>query len=377
MKAANPEARYDVIVLGGGPAGSTTAALLARKAVSVLVVEEKERGLGFKVGETVPGVAGATLARAGFPGLLQKVPQLRCSGNRSSWGSPKLHSRPGLLDPYGGGAHLDRARLDLELLRESAAAGAQILHGARFESAEKSKGIWTIRLRRGSELLSIGCDSVVDSTGRKACFAQSRGARRVMVDRQIAIVSLFSAANIEDDDLTTTIEATPTGWWYSARLPGQKRIVAFFTDGGLLSRLDVRSTDGFIALMRRSAHVVEFLRRGYSHARTPTVLLANTSYLMHSAGDGWCAAGDAASALDPLASAGIVNAISAGSRAASLVLSGFKNTEDYSGEARDKAMSDIRIRQSYYRMETRWPREPFWVLRQQPQTFQPPTISRT
>lgn len=364
MKVTELQTRYDVVVLGGGPAGSTAASTLARKTLSVLIVEEQE-AINFKVGETLPGFATVVLARAGFPGLLRRVPQLRCSGNRSCWGSVQLRWREGLVNPYGGGTHLDRASFDQELIREAGSAGALILRGARFQSATRSNRVWTIFLRHGPDLHSVECDSIVDCTGRKACFARSRGADRIVVDRQIAVVSVLSGADIKDDDLTTIIEATPKGWWYSARLPSQERITAFFSDGSLLSGLDTRSNEGFAGLMSHSEHIGKFLRKGYTAPHKPTVVLADTSYLTHSAGDGWCAAGDAASAIDPLASAGIVNGINAGSKAALLVLSGFKNIQDYSEEIVDKAKADIEIRQSYYRMETRWPREPFWLLRQE------------
>jgi flavin-dependent dehydrogenase len=165
--------------------------------------------------------------------------------------------------------------------------------------------------------------------------------------------------------MTTTIEATPKGWWYSARLPRQKRVTIFFSDGSLLSGLNARSNAGFAELMSQTEHIRSFLRQGYITTYPPTVVLADTSFLTRSAGDGWCAAGDAASALDPLASAGIVNGINAGTRAASLVLSGFRNVADYSREIIDKAKSDIEIRRSYYRMESRWPQEHFWLQRRE------------
>jgi flavin-dependent dehydrogenase len=241
----------------------------------------------------------------------------------------------------------------------------------RFDHGTRSKGGWILSLRCGESLYSVDCDSVIDCTGRKACFARTHGAERIVVDRQVAIVSVLSGNDVSDDDLTTTIETTRDGWWYSARIPNQKRVVVFFSDGKLLSGLRVRSSEGFARLMRQSRHINGFLDCGYGIGRSPEVVLADTSHLTRSAGAGWCAAGDAAAALDPLASAGIVNAVQSGSAAARLVLSGFKNIGDYSSATVARAKADIETRRSYYLMEARWPREPFWAHRRESRSLKP------
>jgi flavin-dependent dehydrogenase len=351
-----------VVVLGAGPSGSAAATALARESLAVLIADEQE-SCAFKVGESLPGIASTVIARAGFPGVLRKVSQIKCSGNRSSWGSSEIHLRPGLLNPYGGGVHLDRAQFDGELLRESIASGAQLLTGARFQRAAKSGRGWTLFLRCAAELHTVECDSVIDCTGRRACFARTQAAKRIVIDKQVAIVSVLSGESVADDDLTTTIETAREGWWYSARIPNGRRVVVFFTDGDLLPHLRARSRDGFASLMRQSVHVREFPAAGYSVERSPAVVLAETSYLINPAGGRWCAAGDAAAALDPLASAGIIDAIKCGSAAARVVLSEFKNVEDYSRVVVDQAKANIETRRSYYLMEVRWPREPFWARR--------------
>ncbi len=350
------------MVLGAGPSGSAAAAALARESLTVLIADEQER-CTFKVGESLPGIASSVIARAGFPNVLRKVSQIKCSGNRSAWGSHEIQLRPGLLNPYGGGVHLDRAQFDGELLRESIAAGAQLLSGTRFQRVARSERGWILSLRRGAELNTIECDSVIDCTGRKAHFARTQAAKRIVIDKQVAIVSVLSGENVADDDLTTTIETARNGWWYSARIPNGRRVVVFFTDGDLLPRLKARTPDGFTSHIRRSVHIREFLAAGYRVERTPDVVLADTSYLINPAGGGWCAAGDAAAALDPLASAGIIDALKSGPAAARLVLSGFKNINDYSRIVTKQAKANIETRRSYALLEARWPREPFWERR--------------
>lgn len=354
--------KYDVIILGAGPSGSAAASKLVREGLSVLILEE-QKVRTFKVGETLPGIASRVIEAAGFRNVLRNVAQVRCTGNRSCWGSREMQLRPGLLDPYGGGVHLDRAQLDEELLSESVRAGAQVLKGARFLRADGWRAAWTIFLRHEGQVRTVQCESVIDCTGRKACFARSQSVQRVAVDKQVAVVSVLSGNAADDVDLTTVTESTPKGWWYSARIPNGSRIVVFFTDGDLLKELKLRSAEGFSSLMKLSTHIRKFLSVGYSVNRPPVVVLADTSYLTVSAGKQWCAAGDAASALDPLGSAGVIDAVKSGSAAACLVLTGFRNVDDYSSAVANRAKANIKTRKSYYLMETRWPAERFWVRR--------------
>ena len=54
----------DVVVIGGGPAGSTTAALVAAAGYRVLLLE-RDAGNGFKVGESLMPASYSTFARLG------------------------------------------------------------------------------------------------------------------------------------------------------------------------------------------------------------------------------------------------------------------------------------------------------------------------
>ena len=62
---------YDVIVIGGGPAGSTAAAVLAMKGRSVLLLE-KEKFPRYHIGESLIPYTYFTLERLGMLDKLQK-----------------------------------------------------------------------------------------------------------------------------------------------------------------------------------------------------------------------------------------------------------------------------------------------------------------
>ena len=79
------------------------------------------------------------------------------------------------------------------------------------------------------------------------------------------------------------------------------------------------------------------------------------------AGPGWLAIGDAATALDPLSSHGLGNALFTGMRAADAIASG--NFDDYE-RAVDKMWNVyVSRRRELYASERRWPSSPFWSRR--------------
>src|ERR671918_384166 len=63
--AGRPNSMRDIIVIGGGPAGSTAAALLARKGFSVLLLE-RERFPRFQIGESLLPFNNDLFARLGI-----------------------------------------------------------------------------------------------------------------------------------------------------------------------------------------------------------------------------------------------------------------------------------------------------------------------
>jgi 2-polyprenyl-6-methoxyphenol hydroxylase-like FAD-dependent oxidoreductase len=123
----------------------------------------------------------------------------------------------------------------------------------------------------------------------------------------------------EDSDRRTLIEAAKSGWWYSAKLPHNRRVVVYHTDDSDVSCKEVKSMEGFLNLAYGgTTHVSHVLREGeydpVSEMRHPQRTAANSSYLEPCCDErmGWWAVGDAALAFDPLSSQGIITALKSG-----------------------------------------------------------------
>src|SRR5262249_36006507 len=237
-----------VVIVGGGPAGSVTAMVLARAGRRVLLVEESV-GEADRVGEAIPPAARPLLRRLGLLERLPAAGHLPCYGNRSVWGSDEPYSTDFILDPNGHGWHLDRRRFDAMLRDAARSAGAEVLRGLRpSEATRDGVGCWRIGLRGDREAeTTVGCDWLVGATGRRAPMAAPPGAPRRRDDGLVAFHARFRPATgaVEDRDSRTTVEAVSDGWWYTALVPDGERVVAFLTDADLADRPALLSASGF------------------------------------------------------------------------------------------------------------------------------------
>ncbi|KDN87663.1 oxidoreductase [Kitasatospora cheerisanensis KCTC 2395] len=134
-----------------------------------------------------------------------------------------------LFDPHGHGWHLDRPLFDRRLREHARAQGAQLCTAAVRPNALGNDGSWTVELRGAGAVAR--CRWLIDATGRRAAIATASGARRRTRDRLVALHLTLGPADTAD--ATTTVEAAPDGWWYTAPLPTGHRLLAWYTDADL------------------------------------------------------------------------------------------------------------------------------------------------
>lgn len=362
---------FDVAVVGAGPAGAAAAVALRRRGASVVVLESRP-GAAWRVGETLPPAARPLLHALGVLAELEADGHLPSHGNCSAWGTEALVATDFVFGPDGNGWQLDRERFDARLAEAARRGGADIRYGSRLAGARRAAGRWELAVESADRCRDIRASWLVDATGRRSAVARRLGARRDVADSLVCVYGMAAPSpgcNRPDVDARTLVEAVPTGWWYTALVPGGRRTVAWLTDADVIRRLPWRGTAWFALQVRETHHLGPLLaRHGYEFVGSPKCSVANSSRTAPWYGNGWLAVGDAAIAFDPLSSQGLINALYTGLRGADAVaevLAGDSVAVTRYAEVLaavwDAYLKNLR---EYYRLERRWGDRPFWYRRQ-------------
>ena len=367
---------YDVVVLGGGPAGSAAALALmqVRPELRVALVEASsfERP---RIGETL--APGGRQLLEGL-GAWERVRgcALESFATSAVWGSDERHDNEFLISARGNAWHVERSAFDAALADCAAASGVAVHLRTRFvASLRRAGGRWELVLARsgggtpanGGESFACDASVVIDATGRYACFASRQGAGRIVDDRLCGLVMTFRAPRAADP--TTLVEAAEDGWWYSAAIPSERIVAAWMSDADLIRRAGLKEATRWIARLETSRETSARLA-GCTPETSVSVWSARSQRLARIAGDRWLAVGDAASAFDPLSSAGILKALYTGKVGAFAVLDLLggnpRGFDRYRAHVEAEYAAYLTTRTWFYDQERRWPHAPFWSRRQVP-----------
>lgn len=372
----------DVAILGAGPAALATALTLRRhdptRTILVLAGSPGTRG---KIGETLPPGAQAVLRSIGvWEAFLASAP-LPAYGTCAAWGSNQLESHEFIFHPENRGWHLDREIFDQSLAAEAERLGVTVWRDALPSRWRRVDGRWVGDISgvsnsplQRAELISARF--VVDATGRRAAFATSQGAARLISDRLVAIfVSFRPSASAPMRDTYALVEACAEGWWYSSLLPDGRLIVAFMTDADLARTQRVKQPEVWLAAAQRAPHTYERIQTAMPEG-APQVRGADSMILDQLTGEDWLATGDAAWTLDPLASQGVLKALQQGKLAAYAAADHLSGDPvalpKYEAVLQHQHRDYLVQKRTQYRLESRWPDAPFWRRRQGPIELDPP-----
>jgi flavin-dependent dehydrogenase len=358
---------FDVVVVGAGPGGAAAAFALAHSGRRVLLAGAPNRR-PINLGESLPPTARPLLHAMGVVDELTKGTHLPCLGNLSIWGSPAVRCVDFIFDPNGQGWHLDRPSFDAALVHAARAAGAEMRH-AFVRHVKGAPGRWRLWIDdQSSAGYEVGCRWLIDASGRRAVLARRLGGVLRAKDRLIAFTAQIEPSDRADTELHTMVEASADGWWYTSLVPGDRRVVIYLTDADLAPPGLARGTNVFAEMIERTACIGPYFEAfRYTIDTPPRVTSARTARLDPPAGDGWAASGDAALALDPLSSRGVLTALWSGIRCGEAVhtsLGGDADALNLYVRSLDTAFADfLRDRAAYYSLEGRWLDRPFWLRR--------------
>lgn len=363
----------DVLVAGGGPAGSAVALELARLGVDVTLVEAGDYRR-FRVGETLPPSVSPLLGRLGIGDAFRALDPLPSHGVRSAWGGPAPATRSHLSSPHGPGWHVDRRALDRLLARSAARAGARLVTATRVAGCRPDgPHAWRVHLDGAAGPGHVRCRVLVDATGRSASVARLLGATRRLLDHLVGSVVRLEAPRGEPRG-ALLLEARRDVWWYSAPVPGGRRVAVAFTDADVAARLELHTPAGWGQALR-DAPLTRARLAASDPLGPPELFAAVSQRLRRSAradAEGrapWLAVGAAAAAVDPLSGRGVEGALRDGVRAAGRVRTLLEGgppglvLREHRLELAQGWRTYLRERRATYGLERRWPDAPLWSRR--------------
>jgi flavin-dependent dehydrogenase len=309
----------DVLVIGGGPAGSTIATLLARRGYQVTLLE-KDRHPRFHIGES--------LLPANLP-LLEQLgvaEQVRAIGMQK-WGAEFISPWDGRQQDFRFAEAWDksmpyayqvrRSQFDEILIRNAAHAGAQVIEGCRVRSVQlrrhgdSGSGARVEAQHQDGRTQHWQARYLVDASGRDTFLANSFGVKRRNPGTTARQSSAISAARTQRRASAPghiTIYWFDHGWlWFIPLHDGATSVGAVVWPYYLKSR-SVPVREFFLATIALCPPLAQRLANATLTSEVEAT--GNYSYSStRSHGEGYLLLGDAYAFIDPVFSSGVLLAM--------------------------------------------------------------------
>lgn len=326
---------HDAIIIGGGPAGSTAATLLAQKGHRVLLVE-KTTFPRYHVGESLMPFCWFSLDRLGVLDRMEEIGFTRKHSVQFATTDGRISSPFYFFQHFDHPAattwQVERKDFDLMLLENARAKGVEVRENTTaLDFLKDGERITGIRARTGdAEPFEATAPITLDCTGRDALFQRKHGTRRrdPMLDK-ISIWTLYQDAKRDPglDEGATTIAYLPEGGWFW-NIPLRNGIVS----SGIVAERDYLYKPGdtrdpaeiFAREIENNAWIKEHLSEGRQFGEY--WVTGEYSYRAENcATDGLVLAGDAFAFLDPVFSSGVFLALKSGEMAADAAHAALEN----------------------------------------------------
>ncbi len=296
---------YDVVVVGGGPAGTTAARKAAEKGATVALFHRNN-----EIGSPVRCAEG--IARK----LLEKY--IGKEKIKESWIASEINQfrfiSPSLtkvdLNLKQTGYVLNRRIFDADLADWATQAGVSIFSGAYVSGVEKSSDSSVVHVNHYGKEYRVKCKLVIAADGVESRIAEYFGlnTRLDPIDIDSCVQAYVSNIEMNENriDFWVSSELAPGGYiWLFPKGRGKANI-GIGISGAHNRDVNIRNNlEKFLAMHFPEASIINYISGGVPIAMTLDTFVA----------DGLMVVGDAARVANPTTGEGIAPALSTGTRA--------------------------------------------------------------
>jgi len=312
---------YDVAIIGGGPAGSSAAALLALAGRRVIVFE-REKFPRFHIGESLLPFSMKAFTRLGLhekfarAGFMEKFGGEMCSACGDK--GVKFYFKDGFRSQTDHSYQVTRADFDKVLLDHAAESGAEVHEETTVDRVAFLKEGLELRVTAKNSSRDVGARYLIDASGRNSVVGNYFKLKKNYDHLQKMSIFAHYGGVERDQGIDGTLTRMVRGidrWFWVIPLTAERTSIGIVLDSATF-RAAKKSPEAF--LEEAVAEQPQLANRMQIATRvSPVYTAADFSYRnTRLTGERWLLAGDAAGFIDPVFSSGVFLAVLAGEHAA-------------------------------------------------------------
>ena len=314
-ESAVSDTLFDVLVVGGGPAGSTMAALLAGRGQSVLLVD-KDRHPRFHIGESLLPLNVPLFEELGIKQQIDRIGMLKYGVEFVSPTDNKtvtLDFAQSWDKRFSYAYEVRRSEFDHILLQNAAAKGAAVIEGCRVTSVEfpAAGGVVATALDQDGQTRHFQAKFLVDASGRDTLLANRMELKeRNRTHNSAAVFGHFTGAQRLPGKAAGNISIFwfEHGWFWFIPLSDATTSIGAVCSPAFIKARKSDVTSFLHSLIALSPALSE--RLADAQMTGPATATGNYSYrASRMTGDRFIMLGDAYAFIDPVFSTGVYMAM--------------------------------------------------------------------